>query len=73
MTEAEIKKLIDSLSRDIDFNYNGKSGSINPFSREDISLCYDGNEKTVSSIDEALHTPFINGYSLHQIFHKLTF
>lgn len=73
MTETELRKLIDSLSRDIDFNYNGKNGSINPFSRGDISLCYDGMEKPVTSVEEALTTPFIDGYSLRQICQKLTF
>lgn len=73
MTETEIKKLIENLSQDINFNYNGRYGAINPFSRDDISLCYDGVEKTVSSVEEALATPFIDGYSLRQICHKLTF
>ena len=42
MTAPELRAWIDSLTQDIDFAYRGKSGSICPFHREDIALCYDG-------------------------------
>ena len=42
MTAPELRAWIDSLTQDIDFAYHGKFGSICPFHREDIALCYDG-------------------------------
>ena len=42
MTAPELRAWIDSLTQDIDFAYRGKFGSICPFHREDIALCYDG-------------------------------
>ena len=40
MTAPELRAWIDSLTQDIDFAYHGKFGSICPFHREDIALCY---------------------------------
>ncbi len=42
MTATELRAWIDSLTQDIDFSYRGRYGSICPFHREDIALCYDG-------------------------------
>ena len=67
MNATELREWIDSLSQDIDFEYNGKCGAICPFNRSNISLCYDGNEVTVHSVDEAMKEPFILGRSLSEI------
>lgn len=71
MNAMEMRKWIDSLSQDIDFEYNGKCGAICPFNRSNISLCYDGNEVTVHSVDEAMKEPFITGRSLSEISSQL--
>ena len=68
---SDLKALIDSLTQDIEFEYRGKQGSICPFSRTDISLAYDGEEKTVDSVDAAMSEPFIEGRSLTEICEEL--
>ena len=73
MNASDLKSLIEGLTQDIDFEYRGKSGVICPFSRSDISLCYDGNEVTVDSVDKAMNTPFISGRSLVDVCAELEF
>ena len=57
MTAPELRAWIDSLTQDIDFAYRGKFGSICPFHREDIALCYDGYAVDAHSVDEAMTLP----------------
>ena len=71
MSAKELCDWIDSLTQDIDFEYRGKFGSICPFSRSNISLCYDGNEVTVHSVEEAMTVPFVDGRSLSVISEEL--
>lgn len=71
MKAKELRDWIDSLTDDIEFEYNGIWGSICPFSRKCISLCYDENEVTVNSVDAAMKEPFVNGHSLEEISEKL--
>lgn len=71
MKAKELSDWIDSLTDDIEFEYNGIWGSICPFSRKCISLCYDENEVTVNSVDAAMKEPFVNGHSLEEISEKL--
>ncbi len=71
MSIQQLRGLIDSLTQDIDFVFEGTSGSICPFSRDSISLCYGENEVTVSSVDEAMSTPFIQGKSLNDVCERL--
>ena len=71
MKAKELRDWIDSLTDDIEFEYNGIWGSICPFSRKCISLCYDENEVTVNSVDAAMNEPFINGRTLNEISEKL--
>lgn len=72
MDATQLRRLIDDLSQDIDFTYKGVDGSICPFSRDNISLCYDGQEVTVNSVDKAMSTPFIHGKSLNEVCDELT-
>ena len=72
MKASELRNWIDSLTQDIDFEYHGILGSICPFNREKISLCFDGEEVTVNSVDAAMTTPFIEGRSLAEICEELT-
>lgn len=71
MNANDLKAWIDSLTQDIDFEYRGKVGSICPFSRTDISLSYDDQEVTVSSVDAAMSEPFIEGHSLAELCEEL--
>lgn len=72
MRAAELRKWINSLVQDIDFTYDGVYGSICPFSRNNISLCFGQYEVTVGSVDEAMSTPFIQGKSLNEVCESLT-
>ena len=67
MKASELRGWIDSLTDDIEFQYQGKWGAICPFSRKNISLCYDGQEVTVDSIDAAMKEPFVAGRSLEEM------
>lgn len=67
MKATDLKAWINSLTQDIDFSYKGKSGSICPISRTDISLCYDGRTVDVKSVDAAMSVPFIDGKSLNDL------
>lgn len=71
MTAPELRVWIDSLTQDIDFAYRGKFGSICPFYREDIALCYDGYAVDAHSVDEAMALPFICGHSLTELCEEL--
>ena len=71
MKASDLRDLIDSLTQDIDFSYNGKLGSICPFSRTDICLCYDGDTVDVQSVNAAMSTPFIDGHALNDLCDKL--
>lgn len=71
MTASDLRDWIDSLTQDIDFSYNGKSGSICPISRTSISLCYDGDVVEVQSVEAAMSFPFINEKSLNDLCSKL--
>ena len=68
---ARAAGVIDSLTQDIDFAYRGKSGSICPFHREDIALCYDGYAVDAHSVDEVMTLPFICGRSLDELCEEL--
>lgn len=71
MKANELQSWIDSLTQDIDFEYNGVPGSICPFTRNNISLCYGEVEVTVNSVDAAMETPFISGHTLTEICEEL--
>lgn len=51
MKSEDLRDWIDSLTQDITFEYLGVNGSICPFSRSDISLCYGEKEQSFDSID----------------------
>lgn len=73
MKKEELYKWIDSLTQDIDFEYLGVSGSICPFSRLNISLCYGGKEQSFDSIDSLMNEPFFDGKSLTEICQEMNF
>lgn len=67
MNVRDLRNLIESLTDDIEFQYQGKWGSICPFNRQNISLCFDDKEITVHSVDDAMKEPFIEGHSLEEL------
>lgn len=71
MKAQDLRGWIDSLTQDIEFEFCGKQGVICPFNRQDISLCYDGKEVTVHSVDAAMNEPFILGKSLMGVCEEL--
>lgn len=73
MKQDALYEWIDSLTQDIDFRYRGKGGSICPFSRDNISLCFNGKDVTVRSVSDAMSTKFIEGNSLNDLCEVLDF
>ena len=71
MKAQDLRAWIDSLTQDIDFSYHGVTGSICPFSRQDIALCYGDVTADATSVDEAMSIPFIDGHSLNEIAEQL--
>lgn len=71
MKSEDLRDWIDSLTQDITFEYLGVNGSICPFSRSDISLCYGEKEQSFDSIDALMHAPFFKGKSLTEICSKV--
>lgn len=71
MKAKDLRDWIDSLTDDIEFQYQGKWGAVCPFNRQNISLCYDGKEMTVSSVEDAMKVPFVDGHSLEEISEEL--
>ena len=71
MKAKDLRAWIDSLTQDIDFSYHGVTGSICPFSRQDIALCYGDVTADATSVDEAMSIPFIDGHSLNEIAEQL--
>lgn len=67
MKPKELYNWIESCVQDIDFAYKGKLGSICPFNRTDIALCYDGYAVDAHSVDEAMQLTFIDGKSLTEL------
>ena len=70
MNAQELRDWIDSLTDDIEFQYKGVWGSICPFSRENISVSYGDEERTFSSVDEVMNTPFVDGKPMKDICDK---
>lgn len=64
----ELYDLVDSISQDIEFEYDGDMVLIIPFTRKKYVVCYGETEIEVHSIDEVFTTPFINGKSLDEIY-----
>ena len=64
---------IDSLTQDIDFRDHGAYGSICPFNRKNISLCFNGESVTAYSVSDAMNTKFIDGQSLNDLCEVLEF
>lgn len=71
MTAKMLRHEVDVNLRDIEFEYNGVSGAICPFSREDIAVKYGDSEHTFDSVDALMNEPFIDGKPLKDICEQL--
>lgn len=72
MKPAKLREIIESLTDDIEFQFNGTWGSICPFSHTNISVSYGDEERTFDSVDALFNDPFIDGMPLKDICHKFT-
>ena len=70
MKASKLRALIESLTDDIEFQYNGTWGSICPFSDDNISVSYGDLERSFDSVDAVFDEPFIDGMPLKDICHK---
>lgn len=76
MTSDAIKNRISQMCTLFGFIYDGKDGNVDPYyipetKSDEFLLYYNGTEQTVTSIDEVMNTPFINGKSLNEIADKI--
>ena len=69
----DLKTWILSLTQDISFTYIGVSGSICPFTRQDISVSYGNDGKDYDNIEAVMTDPFIGGKSLSEISEQIQF
>nr|DAH23278.1 MAG TPA: hypothetical protein [Caudoviricetes sp.]DAM02723.1 MAG TPA: hypothetical protein [Caudoviricetes sp.] len=67
MKMTALYDFIDNLMGDYMFEYKGKSGSICPFSRTNIAVCYDGESVECTSVSEAMDVKIFNGYSAREV------
>ena len=69
----ELYDEIDSLVRDIEFEYNGVHCAICPFSRTNIAINYGKNSKDCTSIEQAMTTSIFKGRNLNEIAEELVY
>lgn len=67
MNSEKLYKLIESLTGDIDFEYNGKHGSVCPFSSIDIAISYGGEAQNHTSVSDAMNDKMFDGKCLNEI------
>lgn len=72
MTLQEMRDYIASLASMLYFKYLGKDGHIDPYTQNNILLWYDGKERTVTSVDAAMNTPFLDGKTIAEAFPNIT-
>ncbi len=68
MTREELFEDIDIMLSDTMFYIGDKIGSICPFARDNISLCYDGESVDGVDLKDFMTTPFIEGKTLDEMF-----
>ncbi|MEG0897330.1 MAG: hypothetical protein RR867_09440 [Ruthenibacterium sp.] len=76
MTAQKIQTRIAEICTLFGFEYNGKVGNIDPYylseGQFEFLLFFDGEEKTVTSIDAVMNEPFFDGKSLNDIAEDIT-
>ena len=76
MTADQIKARLKEGCSLFGFDYNGKTGGVDPYWSEDkgdvFALFYAGNETEVYGVDAVMTTPFIDGKTLTEVLDDLT-
>lgn len=76
MKVERVRKIIKEGASLFEFEYNGKSGNVDHYYAKDEGhsylLWFDGNEKTVYSLDDVMNDPFFDGKCLTEISDKIT-
>ena len=72
MNIDDLKNLILSLTRDIEFRYNDAAGVISPYSDHEFNMGFRGDSKDYDNIDELITDPFYDGKSLNEISNQIT-
>ncbi len=76
MSIEDIKKTIEDGLSLFEFRYNGKDGNVDHCYEDgegdSYLLWFDGEEKTVFTIDDAINDPFFDGKSLASIANDIT-
>lgn len=67
MKPNKLAEMIDSLTSDIDFEYNGKHGAVCPFSRTDIALSYGEEAHSHTSVEDVMNDKMFDGKCLKEI------
>lgn len=73
MKPEELKEEILSCLHDISFEYQGKTGLINPWNHHKIEFAYDEYAGCYSDVDSLLTDKVINGKSLFEICESVSF
>ena len=75
MGVERIRKIIDEGVSLFEFEYNGKDGNIDHYYEKgeghSFLLWFDGDEKTVYTLDDVMNDPFFDGKSLSEIANKI--
>lgn len=76
MNAIKIKKRIAECVTLFGFDYQGKSGGVDPYyipetNSYEYLLFYDDFEVNVYNIDDVMNTPFINGKNLTELSDKV--
>ncbi len=67
-----IRDYIDSGASMLYFQYHDKEGHVDPYGPTEFLLWFEGEERTVHSLDEVMNTPFWDGKSLAEIAEEVT-
>lgn len=71
MTAMDIKARIGEMCTLFGFEYHGKIGNVDPCyvpgEGDTFLLFFDGEEQTVSNLDDVMKTPFVDGKNLTEI------
>ena len=76
MTSKELEKELSLGYTDYDFLYKGQRGAICPFNKESgfyAEIVYDGQTFEFDSLEDLMHTPFLNGKTLAEAAEELEF
>lgn len=71
MTVQQVRDRINEIVTCFEFEYKGKRGGVDPFSKNNFDIFYGDELETVDSIDKVMETPFIDGKRIEDILDEL--